>query len=326
MGENTVLESTRFLIEDPDYVFINQDKLKETAERFSQEELIIPSWEDPISLEGTGPEVIDFMFLGNSINFAYTDFESKQKFTSEYQGNPWRGAFGMWACLKKAIEQDIPILEGDYLKNISKRDMAQIFEGNIEIPMFKERYKIFKEVGRVLCQKYDGHFYNLVNQSNKRLFDDGKGIIERLTSDFPSFDDSAAIDHKRIRFDKRAQLAPAMVCGRFNHYGLDFVEDVNELTIFADYVLPKTLRDLGILVYSKDLAERVDSQQLIYSWSPEEQEIRAATIHASQMLIYMINQLRPDDLINALHMDYKLWFESRNNKNSFHQLTRTIDY
>ena len=120
MGENKVLESTRFLIEDPEYVFIDKSKLEEVAERFAQEELIIPSWESPVMLDGMGTEFIDFVFLGNSINFAYTDFESKQKFTTEYKGQEYRGAFGMWASLKKAIEQGIPLLDGGYLKDIKK--------------------------------------------------------------------------------------------------------------------------------------------------------------------------------------------------------------
>jgi hypothetical protein len=63
---------------------------------------------------------MDFFFLTNSINFAFTDFETGIKFASEYKGVPWSGAMGMAACLKKAFDEKIPILDGRFLENISK--------------------------------------------------------------------------------------------------------------------------------------------------------------------------------------------------------------
>lgn len=324
MGENKVLESTKVLVENPKYVFIDKSKLEEVAERFSREELTIPSWDAPVYLEGKSNEVIDFFLLGDSINFAYTDFKTKQKFSSEYNRTEWKGAFGMRACLKKAYEAGIPILDGGYLKQISEEDMKRILKGNFEIPLFYERLKIFREVGQVLCDKYSGHFYNLVEQSNHRLFSNGKGIVERLIQDFPSFDDSTEYNGGLVRFDKRAQLGPGELYGRFRNKGEFKVDDIDELTVFADYVLPKGLRDLGILVYEKSLADKVDSEQIIQAESQEEIEIRASTIHAADDLVNKINKAR-DDKINALYIDYKLWSESRVKKGP-HHLTITTAY
>lgn len=323
---NEVLDSTRFLVESPKYVFINKDKLEETAQRFAKEELKIPNWELPVNLEGKTKEVIDFFFLGDSINFAYTDFSTKQKFKTMYRGTEWSGAMAMRACLKKAFEGEFPhILEGDFLRNVSEEQMKKIFEGNMQIPMLKERNDIFNEVGSVLCDKYGGHFYNLAEQSGQRLFNNGTGIVDRLVSDFPSFDDSLAYNGRLVKFYKRAQLAPATLYGRFRNQGDFVVQDIDELTVFADYVLPKGLRDLGILEYVESLADKVDHQELILRHSLEELEIRASTIHASKMLADRINEIRGNDEINALQIDYKLWSESRKQP-SPHHLTYTIDY
>jgi hypothetical protein len=224
-------------------------------------------------------------------------------------------------------------LDGEYLKDISEHELRKTFAGNFEIPLFEERMRLFREVGQVLHEKYDCHFHNLVAASNHRLFDGGNGLVERLTNDFPSFDDSAYFGTYTVRFlvrfNKRAQLAAGMLYGRFRNQGLFQIEDIDELTVFADYVLPKALRDLGILVYEKSLAKDVDNQRLIEAGSDQELEIRAATLHASKMLTDKINEYRSQrgaDKINALHMDYKLWSESRKPEGTQHHLTVTTAY
>lgn len=325
--QNPVLESTRILIENPQYVFINWENIEKTAEKFSHEEMKIPKWDEPVYPENLDKDTIDFIFLENTINFAFTDFVTKEKFSSEYQGKDWRGAYGMIACLKKALEKGVPILEGDFLSEIAAGKMEEIFKGNIRIPLSTERLIIFHEVGKMLKEKYNNHFYNLLEKANGQLFNQGKGLVELLISDFPSFDDSFFYQGEKVRFNKRAQLAPAILYGKFLHQKKLF-SDIDDLTAFADYVLPKVLRGLEILNYESELAEKVDSQKIIPKNSQEELEIRASTIHAFEMLKNEINGIRSENngqKINSLHLDYKLWSEGKNTKGN-HHLTPTIAY
>jgi hypothetical protein len=327
MTKNKVYESTRFLVENPKHVFINEKKIEEIAQKFSKEKLIIPDWKFPVHLQGRDEDVIDFFMLGDSINFAYTDFDTGIKFSTLYKDTEWKGAFAMRACIKRAFENAIPILDGKYLKNISEKEMKDVFTGNIEIPMFAERLNIFREVGDILCNKYNAHFYNLVKRSNERAFYQGKGMVERLTQDFPSFDDSVKYQDRLVRFDKRAQLTVGSLYGRFRNKGLFKLRDVEDLSVFSDYVLPKALRDFEILTYEKTLAEKVDKKQIIPKNSREELEIRASTIHSCKKIIDEINNLRnTKEKINVLHLDYKLWYESRDKKGSPHHLTVTTAY
>lgn len=325
MGANKVLETTKRIIAEPQYVTIDSDRVDLTAKIFAQEDLRIPSENKPIFLDGNSQATIDFLLIGHSINFAYTDFDTGIKYAKEFMNTEWSGAFGMWAALKKAIQDGVPLLDGNYLRQISEDDLKNILEGNIEIPLFSERLKVFREVGQVLCEKYDGHFYNLVDASNNRLFNEGKGLVERLVTDFSAFDDSVIYKGEIVRFDKKAQLGASSLYKRFRNQCAFPVTDVNELTVFSDYILPKALRDLGILKYEDSLAKRVDNWQIIEAGSQEELEIRASTIHASKMLQDRINMYRNDNPINALHIDYKLWHEFRNKKGP-HHLTKTIAY
>jgi hypothetical protein len=328
--KNPVLPDCELALDLAKYVTINAEAVDLVASRFAAEDMKIPDWRLPVYPAENNPATVDFFMLGNSINFAFRDFDTKKDFTRIYAGQEWRGAMAMWASLKLALDSGEPILDSSYLAQVSDKEVEQIFLGVNQIPLVQERARIFREVGEVLQRKYDGSFYNLVEDSNHFLFNKGKGIVERLTKDFPSFNDSAAYTSLLVHFNKRAQLAPGMLYGRFRNRGVFSVEDIDELTVFADYGLPKTMRHLGMLVYTPELANLVDSQQLIESKSEAEIEMRAGTICAANMLIKKINEYRdtrknPEKAVNALHIDYKLWSESRNIK-SPHHLTKTTDY
>jgi len=328
---NPVLDTTAPLLENPNYVFIDDEKIDAKAQEWASEDFEIPDWralvfpDDNVSTS----ETIDFFMTGTAINFAYTDFVNGQKWTRVFQDVPWAGAFGMWASLKDAQERGIPITSGEFLQQMNYDDGREIFAGNFEIPMLKERVDVWNEVGDVLVERYGGRFSNLFLEAGTKLFDfRGKGIVERLRNDFGPFDDSVDFNGRRVRFDKKAQLGPAMLAGRYSKEALLFVDDAYELTVFADYVLPKGLRDMGILRYSDALASRVDRQVEVPALSLMELEIRAATIHAADRLIRKVNEYRAPGLrpINALHMDYRLWGESRKDKSTPHHLTKTIMY
>lgn len=330
--KNPVLSSCQRVSSLAENVSINEKAINETAMRYSTEELKIPSWDLPVFPSENYLETIGFFMLGNSINFAFRDFETKKDFSVEYKGQEWKGAMAMWASLKKATDSNMPILSGWFLKNISDKETEHIFLGNTRIPMLEERAKIFREVGNVLDKKYGGYFFNLVRASDGFLFNNGNGIVERLTNDFPSFDDSATYKNEKVIFNKRAQLAPAMLIGKLKDQDPQqfSIEDADELTVFADYGLPKVMRHLNILEYTPELARKVDNQEIIKSKSNEELEIRAATVYAADKLIRKINEYRgvenkSDKAVNALHIDYKLWAESRNIKTP-HHLTPTINY
>jgi hypothetical protein len=322
---NEVLSSTQFLVEEPRFVKIDSKKLEETAKKLSTEEFTIPDWKLPFHYDGDYETTIDCFMLGNSLNFAFTNFETGEKYAVEHDGVVWKGSSGMWAALKRAIEEGKPILDAEYLADISFDEVREIFRGNMEIPLVWDRVAILNEVGTNLFFEYDGKFHNLVEQAGKKLFNKGEGLVERLTLDFPSFEDASDYDGEYVIFDKRAQLAPAMVYGRLRDEGF-VLDDIDELTVFADYVLPKALRDMGVLDYHWSLADRVDRRELIDEGSREELEIRASTLHSCKRMIDIVNHYRNGDKINSLHMDYRLWKESRGKGGKPHHLTMTTAY
>lgn len=62
------------------------------------------------------------------------------------------------------------------------------------------------------------------------------------------------------------------------------LEDIESVTMFADYIVPAVLQQLGVLRYSPSLSRVIESNRVITSGSEEEVELRACTIHAVEEL------------------------------------------
>ncbi len=337
-----ILGGAEDVAKDAEDVSIDANRLKSFALYLSTNISPLPKWDLPVFADKPNKDTIDFMLLGNTINFQYTDVRTKEKYFFEYKGNIWYGAMGMWAALKNAFEQGLPILDGAYLSTLTLEQARKIFNKESNMPMLERRVEILNEVGRTLADKYNGHFYNLVAESGAelledngalatkqgKLFNNGNGLIDRLLADFPSFKDEAYYKGKRIVFSKRAQLGAAMLYEKFLGLELELFpeSEMKQLTVFVNYELPKVLNGLGILVYSDRLNKKVLNQIPLEYGGNQEIEIRAVTLHAIRMLKEEIERLNPDSGVTYLHLDYMLWGAGRNIKSIPHHLCETSAY
>lgn len=79
---------------------------------------------------------------------------------------------------------------------------------------------------------------------------------------------------------KRAQIFAADLWGAFKGEGYGELKDIESVTMFADYIVPAVLQQLGVLRYSPSLSGIINSNKEITSGTEEEVELRACTIHA----------------------------------------------
>jgi hypothetical protein len=98
-----------------------------------------------------------------------------------------------------------------------------------------------------------------------------EGLASQLASGMPFFDDRG--------FYKRAQIA----ANDMALAGVAGFDDLDELTIFADNLVPHVLRVDGVLVYDPRLAVRIDAGELLPP-GEEEREIRACALHACELI------------------------------------------
>ena len=167
--------------------------------------------------------------------------------------------------------------------------------------MFETRLQILRETGRVLLESYGGNPLNLIRAAGGDALD----LVRLLTDDFPSFNDNARYRNLTVSFHKRAQLVAAMLYARFRGQRWGAFRNIDRLTLFADYKLPQILRELDILAYSPRLAERVDRQVQIPAGSPEEIQIRLATLTSGEALLRALRPRFPH--VTAVHIDGLLW-------------------
>lgn len=316
---NKILDTTKFVVDNSSYVKINKKAIKEFNKFF--EESHINHWlnESPFDFNKLKErDKLDFLLVFNAISFSYW---GEPKWTINYNGENFDGAWGMIASIGKAVEDKKLILNSTYLKNIPKKDFEKILEGNVEIPLFLERLNILREVGSILTRDFKGDFDNLVNKSKMDVLN----LMELILTHFPSFNDSSPYKGKTIYFQKRVQLLIADIHQMLKEKGYN-MKNFDKITACADYKLPMVLRKLGILEYSKELANKVDKKIEIIKDSEEEVEIRANTIWAVELIKKGLKEKIPK--ITSAYINDYLWLIGqikKSNDKPYH-LTRTTAY
>ena len=321
-----VTESLRPVIENSRNVRTHYEKIVEVAGWMAYEELPMPNLGVPFGLEKTPDIAMDFVMVANTIDTAFTDFKTHVKFQLDYDGTHWSDSEAMLACLKRAMDNGIPILDGKFLAKITRADMERIFAGNIEMPMLDEKLALFHDVGTVLAAKYGGRYYNFIRSCSPRLYDHGNGLVERLAAEFPRYNDVSQYDGHEVKFYKLTQLGYWEIYAGLGAKGGFRLEDPQKMTAFADYIVPVALRLMGMTSYSPSLEQSINTYQMVPRDSREEVEIRAHCLYATALLADEINKLRPAERqIIIPQIDARLWTHYHTTDWP-HHLTRTIMY
>jgi Potential Queuosine, Q, salvage protein family len=320
-----VLDSVLPVVRESRDVTTDLDRLAEHAGWMAYEELPPPAFLLPFPLELDRDGIVDFVLVATSINFAFTDFETRQRWEVVDGGRVYADADGLHFCLHRALGAGVPVLDGAWLREVSADDLREVLRGgNAELQLLDERARILREVGGTLVERYDGRFSNVLAAASPRLYDDGNGFLELLVRDFPRFDDTAEYDGRTVRFWKLAQLAVWILQASLPD-GVGF-DDLHRLTALADYIVPAALRILGITRYSDELERAIQQGRLIGAGSPWEVELRAHTIYACDELCRRINELRPPELqVIVPQVDARLWVPFHRTHWP-HHLTRTRFY
>ncbi len=321
-----LLESLKPVLRDAKLVKINEEKIIDVANWMAYEEFPTPDGSMLFDF-GHDPNVImDFTMVVNTMNFAFTDFSTGVKFETDYLGKRWCDSEAMLASIHRAIHSGIPFFSGEYLANLTRENLAGIFSGTIEMPMLDERVIIFREVGRVLLEKYDGFYHNFVRSCSPRLYDNGNGLLERLIVEFPRFNDVSDYHGNKVQLFKLAQLGIWGMHLALSPRGNWKLEDAENLTAFADYIVPVGLRVMGIFEYVPELEKQINELVEVKRDSDAEIELRASSIYVIARLTEEINKRR-SGMVPLLmpQVDFRFW-KTYHATHWPHHLTKTIMY
>lgn len=317
---NEILSTTKYVVENSDSVFINQNKLAEIAETIDHTQFNHWLLDAPIDFQSLSEEEkLNFVLIFSAISFSYW---GEPKWTIEYEGKKIDGSYGLIMALKRAMEEGMSILDLKYITSLSRIDFEHITRANTEIPLLDNRLKILNEIGKVLMEKYDGEFSNLIKTGNK----DVNVLRRKIIQEIPSFQDCVEYKGQTVFFHKRVQVLISDIHELFKGAGIGEFTNPGELTAGADYKLPQILRKFGILSYSKELSEKIDSRTPLVVGSPEETEIRANTIWVVE---YMKEGLKKRGIdISSMLINDHLWnlTQVKNTDDKPYHLVRTQSY
>ena len=313
-----VLSSVSKVIPQLSCLEIDIEKLHEVAINLSKEDFGINYEGNPNIVP---VEYIRKIMLINTLNFVFTDFSTSVKYKIENLSD----TDAMVYQIEKALLEGVPLTQGHYMRDMDLKEFKRIFTGNIEMPMADEKVEILNNVGITLVTKYDGDWINFIDDGPKKLYDNGEGLVERLVRDFKRFDDHSIFENEKVYFLKLAQLAfwgiQRELSKRYFH-----IEDMENMTAFADYIIPVALESFGIVKYSSELKEKINSGILIDRDSIEEIEIRSTSIYVTAKLTELINNYKnEEEKIIIPQLDFKLWTDFHADERP-HHLTKTIMY
>ena len=328
LWDNPVAQSVIPVVDGATALRVSEEAIASVASWMAFEEFP-PIGTAPLSPFDVGPErdrITAMTMLINTLNFAFTDFDSGERFEVDYRGARYADSEAMVASLHRALDTGVPILDGAWAANVDRSALKAIFNGSIEIPMLEERAEALNQVGAVLVERYGGSWGRWVASCAPALYASGDGLLERLPAEFPRFRDASTWNGQRVQIMKLAQLGLWSLHLRLAHDGVALLRDPHAATGFADYILPVAFEVMGIFSYTPGLSARIAAGTEILRDSVEEVELRAATIYAVTRLADEMNALRPTSAqLIAPQVDYRLW-KAYHATHRRHHLTRTVMY
>jgi hypothetical protein len=287
----TVAEEARF-------VRIAFPRIADYAASLPLEELRTPAIHPERHYLGHGDATAAFFITLDAINFGSGYFPHLKKRSG------MSGYFTVASCLTDHFNAHGP-LTADALIQLTAEDCAEIFQQTKPDEAVGELMQLFamalNNLGRYLIESFAGSFSRLITSAGQSALH----LIEILRA-MKFFEDVQPYRGRRIPFFKRAQLTAADLSLALGGEELGRFHDLHQLTIFADNLVPHVLRMDGILQYDPGLAARIDREERIPASSEEEVELRAAAVHASELIVRWL-RANGHDRITAMNVDYLLW-------------------
>ena len=248
---------------------------------------------------------IEWVFMTSALNFSFWTKDTEPQYLVTYKGKTQNGYMSMCAAINRTLDSGIPLTDPDFYGKISEEDLEKYLMGddNVSCPMIKERVSCLHEIGSILKEKYGGKFSNCLLSCEKSA----SKLLQMVTKDFPCFYDGAHYKGSKVTLHKRAQILVADLWQLFEAKGLCEFDDIDSITMFADYRVPQSLQYFGAFEYSAKLKEFLKSDQLLKNGDERETEIRGCSIEAVGKITRKVNDRLGARKVNDIQIDNFLW-------------------
>ena len=279
------------------HIQINYDFIPSYAAALPAASTIQPEHDRASHYLDQGDDTAAFFLTLDTINFGSGYFPHLNK-------QPGRsGYFTIAGRLNDRFKEKGPLSPRE-LTRLTPQDCARIFGQDLKNRPIAELMRLYaralNDLGRYVQADFSGRFCGLIEAAGSSA----ESLI-RLLIQMPAFRDVELYDGLQITFYKRAQLTAADLSLAFSGRGLGRFDDLQNLTIFADNLVPHVLRVDNILIYPQALIAHIDAGKLIPAGSTEEIEIRACALHAVEQLKAALHS--SGHAITSMELDFLLW-------------------
>ncbi|MBX9937945.1 MAG: queuosine salvage family protein [Candidatus Obscuribacterales bacterium] len=250
-------------------------------------------------------EAVEFLAIFHTLGFCYW---TEPRWTYASYGTTYNGSLALLHSLRENIDR----LKELYQKPGAKpSDLALALSGQNSLELMDKRFANFMELMQALT---DGFGSELL--ITEKALSKAYKIKERLQG-YQDKSSTVLTSGETISIDflKRAQLLVSDIDYMMRLKKLEGLEQMEELTAFADYKLPQVLRDWGVFNYSKDLTALIDAKTVLAQDSPEEIAIRCATLVAVEKLKEALTRLLTGTRLKSSEVDNLLWLKSQKDAN-----------
>lgn len=308
---NEIIKSCEYVVNNSKSVKINETKLDEFI--YTIKNVKTGHWLSfsPYNLLDLKVEtIINFLLVYESIDFS---FWGNPKWTIDTDSGKEDGSIALLYAILKYVKDN----NSTDFSNITKDEFKKILKGNVEIPLFEERYNIIKNVSKIVNEKMNGNFYTFIKDITTDI-----ELFEVIIKCFKNFKDERTYNNENVYFYKLAQLLTSDIL-HIRELKENIKVDYSHLVGCADYKIPQVMRGLGILEYSDKLASIIDNKKEIELNSEYEVEIRA-----SMLIVIDTIKEKLENKFYSIDINDYIWTQGRNkslNLKPYH-LTRTINY
>ncbi|KAF3043395.1 hypothetical protein E8E12_004403 [Didymella heteroderae] len=312
--ETKVLQAAEFIYDNSIDVALDMRSTKLAAQLILDEmekrEYSTKTWSShELHPKAKDENTVNFIFTMDLLNFSFwSEKPDEERFAVEYKEKRWTGYWGLVAVLQRALDEDIPITSPEFWidKEICTDEVLKnVFRSvnDEEPPMLEARIKCLREAGRVLDEEFDGSVVTLIEDAKNSA----AGLVNLLAEKFACFADEGTFERKKVRFLKRAQIFVADLWAAFDGENYGSFNDIDKITMFADYRVPQMLHSLGVMWFCPSLEAKIRRLEIIESGHTWEMQIRGCSIWAVELLRREILQLKPDARVNAILIDFFLY-------------------
>ena len=262
------------------FVAIDENRIEAYAEGLRGS----PAGAEPPPAAGEREAVAAFAICMNAINFGSGWWPTVRK-------RPGHSGYAtMAAGVRDRFTARGP-WSAEELAAIDAAMIAAVLGQEAEHPLMAQFAEALRDVGGHLLAENGGRYLAVV---------EGVESIPDLAAVFgawEAFADVSAYDGAAVPFFKRAQLAAADL----HRAGVVELPGAERLTAFADNLVPQVLRVDGVLRLDPGLTATIEAGELLTHGSAEEVELRAAVVHAVELLAAATGgALSPAEIDSAL--------------------------